>query len=121
MKNAPIYLRKLMLVIQCVLDYGSKEYTHDIFRYMYEDENFFKKITELSEGEASNFSVTSWRQDENQLWKRKMHYEFPKTVAFTKYTVCTDQEQTKCTWSNPGLAYGVDVVSTDMIDFQTGL
>ena len=40
-----------------------------------------------------------------------MHYEFPKTIAFSRHTIVVDQVQTKCTWSTPGLAYGVDSVN----------
>ena len=40
-----------------------------------------------------------------------MHYEFPKTVAFSKYTVLVDQDQTKCPWSIPNQIYGVDSTS----------
>ena len=40
-----------------------------------------------------------------------MHYEFPKTIAFSRHTIVVDQVQTRCTWCTPGLAYGVNSVN----------
>jgi hypothetical protein len=40
-----------------------------------------------------------------------MHYEFPKTIAFSTLMLHVDQVQTKCDWSKSGQAYGVDSIS----------
>ena len=37
-----------------------------------------------------------------------MHYEFSKTIAFSKLNLSVDQVQTQCDWSTPGVVYGVN-------------
>merc|ERR1711953_124945 len=37
-----------------------------------------------------------------------MHYEFSKTIAFSKLNLSVDQVQTQCDWSTPGEVYGVN-------------
>ena len=41
---------------------------------------------------------------------RNMHYEFPKTIAYTRHKMVVDQIQTKCHWSKKGIGYGIDSV-----------
>ncbi len=73
---------------------------------MYESDDFFKIVTAKANGECSNFSLTKWAKDVHGRNTRKMHYEFGKTVAFSKYNVAVEQEQNLCLWSVPGSCYG---------------
>lgn len=59
-----------------------------------------------------SFNVTEWTKcDENATEKRSLHYEVPKMLAFTKYMINVNQVQSRCNWSVPGVAYGIDCVT----------
>merc|ERR1712223_362895 len=93
------------------------------FKSAFENDTFFEIITAKNYGEIHNYTVSSWTptqvqngvgdgEDSSQTeLARTMHYEFPKTIAFSRHTIVVDQVQTRCTWCTPGLAYGVNSVN----------
>ena len=70
---------------------------------MFKNDTFFEIVTTKVYGEIHNYSVTPWiKEDTSEDSTRTMHYEFPKTIAFAKYTVAVDQVQKNHSWSVPG-------------------
>lgn len=78
-----------------------------LYKEMYETETFFQVVCSRAYGNIHNYSLSDW----NAQGQRKMHYEFSKTIAFSKYNIVVDQDQLKCPWSVPNVIYGVDQVS----------
>ena len=79
-----------------------------VFRCVFGNETFYEIITTKNCGEISNFSCSPWAENENGQKERHMHYEFSKTIAFSKLNLSVDQVQTQCDWSTPGVVYGVN-------------
>ena len=92
-----------------------------VFKSVYENDMFFEIVTSKNYGEVENFEVkiirtqnvlisntlkiqvTPWTKDEETgLTIRTMHYEFPKTIAFSRNIMNVNQIQTKTPWSIPG-------------------
>ena len=78
------------------------------FKHVFGNDAFYELVTTKNCGEVSNYSSSPWAENENGLKERHMHYEFSKTIAFSKLNLSVDQTQTQCEWSTPGVVYGVD-------------
>ena len=75
---------------------------------MFKNDTFFEIVTTKVYGEIHNYSVTPWiKEDTSEDSTRTMHYEFPKTIAFAKYTVAVDQVQKNHSWSVPGTVLSI--------------
>lgn len=61
------------------------------FRSIFENETFFEIVTKKTYDEVRNFGVTEWTTKSDGERRRKMAYEFPKTIAFSRHEIRIEQ------------------------------
>ena len=74
------------------------------YKSAFDNETFFEIVTAQTYGSISNYSVSKWSNS-----SRQMHYQFPKTIAYTKHNMVVDQIQT-LVWSKAGLGYVIESI-----------
>lgn len=80
------------------------------YKSAFDNQTFFEIVTAQTYGTIENYSVSKWSTSENLLLpSRQMHYEFPKTIAYTQHNMIVDQSQT-LVWSKVGWGYGIDSI-----------
>lgn len=83
-----------------------------LYKSVFENDTFFEIVTGKNYGEIHNYEVSPWsKNEETGLVERIMHYEFPKTIAFSRHNLVVDQVQSKVDWYRPGHVYAVNSVS----------
>jgi hypothetical protein len=63
-------------------------------RSVFENDTFFEIVTKLTYDEVRNFSITNWTSTtshERHERRRRMVYEFPKTIAFSRHEIRIEQ------------------------------
>ena len=81
------------------------------YKSAFDNQTFFEIVTAQTYGTIENYSVSKWSTSPENLLlpSRQMHYEFPKTIAYTQHNMIVDQSQT-LVWSKVGWGYGIDSI-----------
>ena len=79
------------------------------YKSAFDNETFYEIVTAQTYGSISNYSVSKWSSKSGELPSRHMHYQFPKTIAYTKHNMVVDQIQT-LVWSKAGLGYAIESI-----------
>ena len=62
-----------------------------LYRSIFENETFFEIVTKKTYDDVKNFGVTAWNASHGNERRRKMVFEFPKTIAFTRNEIRMEQ------------------------------
>ena len=63
-----------------------------LYRSVFENDTFFEIVTQQTYDDVKNFSITNWATSAlSGERRRKMSYEFPKTIAFSRHEIHIEQ------------------------------
>ena len=63
-----------------------------LYRSVFENDTFFEIVTQQTYDDVKNFSITDWGTSAlSGERRRKMSYEFPKTIAFSRHEIHIEQ------------------------------
>ena len=69
-----------------------------LYRSIFENETFFEIVTKKTYDDVKNFGVTAWNASHGNgnERRRKMAFEFPKTIAFSRHEIRMEQVNFAC-------------------------
>ena len=67
-----------------------------LYRSIFENETFFEIVTKKTYDDVRNFCVTAWTTNNASERRRRMAYEFPKTIAFSRHEIRIEQVSWVC-------------------------